>query len=403
MSLKGENLAISVALINAVREHCMFSPNINKFNKTEAISNLYKYNQWIIDRARRKEYEYIIFTALRYKVGRCGELTGACKLLTSKTAIPNSQNRQFLSCLLFNHQFGIICSQKKPIPKRWDSFEKLLSTFPDRDAVICDPWIWKASDLDSYHEHVSQAELYGVENYYTREVNLYSKTPFTQFDHYTLSEEFEKLKKTFWKFYKSEIRRLNNRSFICSSHGREFSSFNESLLLNHITPQQEEWAQLQQRKLADFINRIKASSSAWYSFYKSTDRKGQALQKLLDYCSKKVSEKDYMGEDKIISVLKAAISVALIPRGDTTNSQEIRLKTEPKKTKTAQAALTALQSHEYFLLKDVIARVWGKNEILDYCWLLKFAGINNFQDLYSQNMQDYYYHKAEEFSKNGIN
>lgn len=124
---------------------------------------------------------------------------------------------------------------------------------------------------------------------------------------------------------------------------------------------------LDAKYLVKIIKKVKDSSSLWYSTLGS-DRKGSAFTKMIDICNRMTK----LNETQIVRVLKILTTVALIPRGETTNIKKVESKTNEtiKKTKSGEALLLEISKTLQ------IQRILSKRGIIlrNYSDLINFGG-----------------------------
>jgi hypothetical protein len=375
---KEKTLALSNALIKTTRKYVFFTPNIKSLYAEE-------YEDF-----RRKHFKNL-YPMKNYKehfnshVGICGSLCWCIKGLIEASDLLETSAKKF-SIVVFlkkggdNHGLIIMHDSDISLASKNCSFSCFCASFPDQNAVICDPWIWKTTEIQKYKEHIDYADIFQVKDYYANTFSHFTGGTFyfnTVPKVININAQYNDLA----DFYYSELQRTHRNSFI---YQRRLSSVRASLV-THIQQQQQ-----QQQQLAQFISYIKGESSFWYSSFGHSNRKGRALQKIHDFCNQKVTNHDYIGEVGITKILKTAIGIALVPRGETTNQTKINHKTALKETKTGRAALTAFTTNRFSELSAIVNQQY---QINNYQELIGFAGIDNFHNLYTGKV--FYYTEAE--------
>lgn len=174
-------LAVGEALVEAVRDYIPNSDNLFGINSLRPGTRAQYFV--ILDKVIRKspkkpftEYEVwdsyeerMSKRAIQNGVGRCGELVNTIITLLKMTIL-NIDNDLFCSKIsteshaitILHNQEGLVFLQNMRFEKRNFNFGE----FPDPNAVLCDPWIFKTVLIDNHEEIISSAINYDVSDSY---------------------------------------------------------------------------------------------------------------------------------------------------------------------------------------------------------------------------------------------
>ncbi|MEY8768802.1 hypothetical protein [Francisella philomiragia] len=156
----------------------------------------------------------------------------------------------------------------------YDGFEKLANNEVLKNAIIIDPWVYKATKLEKYIDHLEHTDLYGVKDFY------------------------------------DEQKRNLLENYSSFSIGRKYNDVRKSLEFN-INEHRKILISLK-----DFINRLKTVSSTWYSGFKHSDRKGDSLEIVIEYLDNCVNNYIYdePSEYKLFEIFKSILRILPIVR-----------------------------------------------------------------------------------------
>ena len=397
-------LALSKAVIKAVRTHVPFSTNLGKLWEDHKSSFLFKQSNKIDipirkgynENAKHVYYEKTAKRAVLHRRGLCDELVEIIMTIIKITYIPSAPVLIASPLLIFNKNFHghiLLLLHNKPIlpGQKSETFKEFSESFINcKDvAVICDPWLWFTAMAWDYRGILNAARAFDAENYYQGDVHLEYSIPFlTNSDECALSAKhlcfedkarkyktiFKELQNDFLKFFRDreEIDKTPNR--IPYEKVRETTQTNIKLY---------ELQSKQLQELMNLIARIKRiSSERLRKNPNDIDRKDIAFQKILDYCKQTIYRTQYIGDEGIRNVFKVAASVALIP--------EERFFSY---TSAAQELCKEFRINNcYPSLKKVLPEM-----ITSYNGLLQFAVNANNEHLYQDKV--FYYTQAENLTR----
>ncbi|MCP3941252.1 MAG: hypothetical protein GY710_07200 [Desulfobacteraceae bacterium] len=162
---KEKKVALSNALIKAVRKHIFFSPNIDSIWPL-----LYQQYQKSI----LLGYSHYLPDNLESHTGKCGALSDMICLLVKNSPMKISDEIKFMKVTFFktdktdNHSLVILHDNSKFIPASGHySFCNFCGKFLGDTDIICDPWIWKTSLAKDCLSHIEYARKFEVESYYS--------------------------------------------------------------------------------------------------------------------------------------------------------------------------------------------------------------------------------------------
>ncbi|QIV94878.1 hypothetical protein [Allofrancisella frigidaquae] len=334
-----ELLAIGAALVQTVRKYIKYSENIELLYSNYKASKFYK--------KRREEVIQIdnipglTYTpqgygkvGLELGVGWCDELSLAC-LYIAQGSKKIRIGTFYLSLIsTFKHTFVLAHTSLKLFNSTspdWVYYKDNvhgLSIDPElSNAVIIDPWTYKATKLSNYLEHLEHAELFQVRDFFEGTIR-YGGVRITISPESEVTNISEDYVNTFEFFYKEQQQKLLERSD-SFARGRKFSSVENSLILdvnkeneNEIVTIQRMYRGYATRKhlqqqlisLIDFFTRLKSKSSYWYSWCLHSDRKGKAINSVILYLERCIDDYRYPGEDKLVKIFIRVMTILPIVR-----------------------------------------------------------------------------------------
>ncbi|QIV94342.1 hypothetical protein [Allofrancisella frigidaquae] len=311
-----ELLAIGAALVQTVRSKIKYSENIDNLYRGYKKSDFYKH--------RSKKLEQIYTLHLPYTpqgkqvylkngVGLCDELSLA--ILHIAQGLEEIKIGTFYLSLMSiykKHVFLIAhnsLSLANNAAREWTKYKKSLRELKQDDelknAVIIDPWIYKATKLSNLREHLEHAVLYDVLDYYRGNVMYIG-----QHLEINPSSNIIKIDKqyidTFQECYKIQKEKLVNKrdSF---AQGRRFSSVRRSLEYNI-----QKYQQL--ISLRDFFIRLKKKSSGWYTKNHS-NRKGKAISSVINYLQTCIDNYYFPSQYDLECIFRGTLTVCAVVRG----------------------------------------------------------------------------------------
>ncbi|ODN41487.1 hypothetical protein [Piscirickettsia litoralis] len=236
-----ELLAIGAALVWAVRRSIKYSENIKSLYSGDLYNSSFRRDRKTEINKLRTDYaqsdEYAV-KALRTRVGLCAELSTVAVYLGKIIAVQiKHEQKVYISKVgTPKHSFCLIHQSKalfKSIAKRVEaqSLQDLICLRGDlKNAVIVDPWIYKASKLSNYKGHLEHAKLYGVEDFYKGKVTnkVYSKEMHTKPPKIKITESVHKALECFRLAYKDEKNKLIKNKYIFAK-GRKLASVRKDL------------------------------------------------------------------------------------------------------------------------------------------------------------------------------
>ncbi|AXA34456.1 hypothetical protein [Francisella adeliensis] len=325
-------LAIGAALVDTVRSQIKYSFNMDEegqlfdgLNRTSIYKNMIKKVFALNNQNLAYTPEEIGKVFLQNKTGVCDNLSLAC-LYIAKGLEKIKTDTFYLSLMgTPKHVFVLAhCShdlfhlRSRSWKKYTNSFKDLASKNDLSNAVIIDPWIYKASKLENYNNHLHHAELYSVNDFYNGKIEyinqhiiISSSSPISTID--------DKYIEIFNECYEIQKQKLANRrdSF---ARGRRFSSVRRSLEFN-IQPQQK------LTSLRNFFINLTAndhfynvqwykSSSAFYKAkkFKHSDRKGKCINSVINYLNNCIDNYDYPKDAKLLEIFKCILRILPIVR-----------------------------------------------------------------------------------------
>ncbi|QIV95685.1 hypothetical protein EDC55_10834 [Allofrancisella inopinata] len=291
-----ELLAIGTALVKTVRKYIKYSENIDSlysgYKKNGFyISRLYKFRELRSLSPSTPEEEGRV--SLELGVGYCGELSFAClyiaqglKKIKVNTFYLSFMNTAEHAFILAHTSLKLFNSTSSP---EWvyykDNFHELSIDPELSNAVIIDPWIYKATKLSNYLEHLEHAELFQVGDFYDS-VIMYGSVHVTISPKSKITNINEDYINTFEFFYKEQKQKLDNKreSF---ARGRRFRSVRESLEYNiqqYQLTKSFEWQVEEARELKKVVETCKRKVLEILEKYLKTDpNKGKMSLKALLY------------------------------------------------------------------------------------------------------------------------
>jgi hypothetical protein len=333
-----ELLAIGAALVQTVRSQIKYSYNMDESGQLfDGLTNNYIYNDQY---SKHPIYSAEPYTpkgmgkkSLEIRAGLCDSLVLAC-LYIAEGLEEIKINDFYLSFMATDkHVFALAhCSQNlfNSDSLEWtkyvDSFEDLSRCRDLSNAVIIDPWIYKASKLEDYSNHLQHAKLYRVSDFYDgqieykdQHIEIRSSSPISIID--------DKYINRFNECYTAQKQKLlDSRSSF--ARGRSRSSVRRSLEYN--VQQQQQQQEQQQEQLTSlrnfFINLTTKDHFYNVQWYKSSpasykakkfqhsDQKGKCINTVINYLNNYIDDYDYPGDAKLLEIFQCILRILPIVR-----------------------------------------------------------------------------------------
>ena len=233
-----------------------------------------------------------------------------------------------------------------------DSFEH-LATFDDlNNAVIIDPWIYKATRLKNYTQHLKHSKLYNVEDFYTgpiglsRNFNLEGTGMHTQIKPLSPIKIIEdKYIKKFNLLYRSYIMEKLRLEGDFVARGRSFSKVRRSL------KQKQQQKQQQLTDLRDFFTRLNSQSLNWYSILGS-NRKGECISAAIYYLNTCINNDTYPENFKLKELFQSILRILPIVRSSNTAPENLSLN-KIDMTKSAKRIFNPAITHRRYAFEEI--------------------------------------------------
>ncbi|MGJ3495473.1 hypothetical protein PsalN5692_04058 (plasmid) [Piscirickettsia salmonis] len=343
-----ELLAIGAAMVSGVRKSIKYSENIKELY-TDLESSPFKHKRQDKRRSLKEDFSFsgdYARKALAEKVGYCDDLSVVAVHLGKLIHIGDFSEPIYISLVSIpGHRFCLIHqSENLHLSREGEKLAgglKELSEDPDlENAIIVDPWVYKASKLADCDKHFAHARTYRVEDFYNGAVNSngHSQCIGNASARQHLVVEERRALRDFNLSYQEETQKLAGKhdSFAKGNTLREV----KAELKDHL------YRRKQLNDLKSFIQRLDSKSSFWYSHFGHSNRKGksyQALIKCIDVAIEKYMDiPDEYLKDIFIKALDVATMVRGNPRFKTLGSNRVHV------TKTVASLLSS----------DVVRRRW---------------------------------------------
>ncbi|KEI34927.1 hypothetical protein FRA_44c12240 [Francisella sp. W12-1067] len=339
-----ELLALGSALVQSVRTYIPYSQNIDLLNKDYGNTDLCKYNSNLLSThwgkycnigSKGMLYERAK-NALNIGVGNCSDLTLACLYIAAiASEIIKLQGRKFyLSLIQFSgrdHAVALIHQYKGGIGD--DISYELEAIIEDKDfdnAIIVDPWIYKATKLSDFALHFDHASLYGVQgNFISTNESETDEIEFMKIDitipllpqdkeDILSCKEEQKYIETFAKFYEEQRNKLNAIGRRCDSVEKDLMNkaiyFDKQVVKIQLTRRNYlESKQTKLRKQNQLIISLKSFFNAllrqWYNVAEYNNKKGRILTSVIKYLEDCSRNKSYPSRYKINQIFWRTLTV----------------------------------------------------------------------------------------------
>ncbi|OAJ33357.1 hypothetical protein [Piscirickettsia salmonis] len=311
-------LAIAAALVSAVRKSIKYSENIKELYADVALSS-FKHKRQDKRRSLKEGFSFggdYARQALAEKVGYCDDLSVVTVHLANLIHIDDFSKPVYISLMTIpGHRFCLIHQSEKLHLSRED--EKLaggleeLSEDPElENAIIVDPWIYKASKLVDCGKHLSHARTYGVESFYNGSVysNGHSRCIGNTSERQHLVVEERRVLRDFNLAYQEETQKLADKR----------SSFAKGRTLREVKAELKDhfYRRKQLKDLKSFIQRLKLQSSFWYSHFGHSNRKGKSYQALIKCIDVAIDKYMDIPDEYLKDIFIKALHVATMVRGN---------------------------------------------------------------------------------------
>ncbi|MBK2027922.1 hypothetical protein IB643_07130 [Allofrancisella guangzhouensis] len=320
-----ELLAIGAALVQTVRTIIRYSDNMDESGQLfDGLKQSHVYEEltskYPIWRSNPYTPDGVGKKSLELGAGFCDSLSLAClyiakgleeiRIGTFYLSIMSTPTHVFVLA----HTSLDLFKSSSGSSKMWryykKDFEALSNSVGFENAVIIDPWIYKATKLENYLEHLEHARLYQVQDFYDSDIRYLDSVVHLKISPTTtVSQIHKKYIDIFTESYKSQKQKLDNKRDTFA-RGRRFSSVRESLVRNIERGIQ----QAQITSLTDFFIRLANQSSSWYSGYKHSDRKGKCIRSVITYLDTLINDINYPGDAKLIEIFQRVLTILPIVR-----------------------------------------------------------------------------------------
>ncbi|MGJ3495614.1 hypothetical protein ACR9PT_13765 [Piscirickettsia salmonis] len=283
-------LAIGAALVKAVRKNIKYSENLyspkgvesfydDRSSKIDSIReniNLFSGQVEGVDPATYAKQ------ALDKRIGVCSEVSKIATYLASMLNQLEMEESVYISVIGPPHHTFCLIHQSYALHQQTtvgvciaDSLEELSENKELENAVIVDPWLYKASNLIDYKGHIGYAQKFigdSAIEYFNDKIYTegYSEKLGTT-QPTTIVEK--RLLRDFNIAYQEETQKLLDQSE-AFAQGRNRSSIDNNLIRDA-----RRWNQIKDLQL--FIERLASKSSHWYSCVGYKNRKNKSYQALI--------------------------------------------------------------------------------------------------------------------------
>ncbi|MCF6764445.1 hypothetical protein L3V82_01585 [Thiotrichales bacterium 19S3-7] len=361
-------LAIGAAFVRATRKTIKYSENIEKLYEEHKESLYYYSRKAPVDRAYMLQpsperlAQLSINSGAAYCDGLAAVILYMANMLNLKDKLAD-ENVYLSLVTINNHTFCILHQSEKLAHSHGvsaNSFDELSKNPELKNAVIVDPWIYKATQLSDYKSHIKHADTYGVGHLYNSRIEDCKNCIKINDNLSPKNEKEQELLNDFDSAYLDEIELLKQSSSEFAV-GRKIESIKKELTIDVKTFDDELRRKSELRKqlqepledLYKFIEKLKSNSSLWYSGYGHTNRKGQAYQDLLDYIELIKASKKELSQTVLKNILICALRLAPIIRGSDSD----------KKVSISQLDMTS--TAKSLLTNDVIPNTKYKFEAIE--------------------------------------
>ncbi|RNC77124.1 hypothetical protein DA717_12030 [Piscirickettsiaceae bacterium NZ-RLO2] len=346
-------LAIGAALVTAVRRNIKYSENIpylysneqSEPFKKERSDKLYSIRDKlraernpITGRMKGAVASAYAKEALNKRVGFCNELSEVTAFLGSM--LNKIDEPVYISVVATPHHAFCLIHQSQELHQQEkagiciaDNFKELCEKKELENAIIVDPWIYKASKLSNYQVHLDYAFKFGshniTQNFRGKISTRGYSEEFSANNPVTVVEK--RLLRDFKVAHQEEVQKLSTQPQTFAQ-GRRFS-----IVQADLSHDIQRWKQLKDLKL--FIERIHSKSKAWYSHLGYNGRKDKSYLSLIECLDFSIQKYMEISDDDLQSIFNQALKLAPITRGELLLEERhttINLKT----TKTAEGLLS---------------------------------------------------------------
>ncbi|RNC76849.1 hypothetical protein DA717_13605 [Piscirickettsiaceae bacterium NZ-RLO2] len=312
-------LAIGAALVKAVRKSIKYSENLyspkgvesfydDRSSKIDSIReniNLFSGKVEGVDPATYAKQ------ALDKRIGVCSEVSKVATYLASMLNQLEMEESVYISVIGPPHHTFCLIHQSYALHQQTtvgvciaDSLEELSENKELENAVIVDPWLYKASNLINYKSHIGYAQKFigdSAIEYFNDKIYTegYSEKLSTT-QPTTIVEK--RLLRDFNIAYQEETQKLLAQSE-AFAQGRNRSSIDNNLIRDA-----RRWNQIKDLQL--FIERLASKSSHWYSCVGYKNRKNKSYQALIGCLDFAVDKYMDISNTDLQEILNQALQLA---------------------------------------------------------------------------------------------
>jgi hypothetical protein len=323
-----EILAIGSALVETVRSQIKYSPNMCRdgqlfdgLTESSILMNLVSN----FDNFRNKDHTSLK-TAKEYlesRTGLCDGLSLAC-IYIAKGLEEIKKNTFYLSLMgtgshafVLAHSSRILYNSKKLNYKHSVNSLLELSMCSDiYNAVIIDPWIYKATKLKDYLYHLKHAKLYNCEDYYIGDIKCLDL-------HITISPSSpsciidNKYICIFNKYYRMQKDYLlySRESF---ARGRRYSSVRKSL-------EYTIKIQLYLKSFICFLESLKQQCTSWYSFFFTKNRTDNIIDDAINCINMIIKYNHEVDEIYLVIIFQGILRILPVIASENTMPRNISI------------------------------------------------------------------------------
>lgn len=292
----GKLLALAAALVYSVRYQVHSSDNIHALYTTKMQTRHQQKISNAIRDMRSKSTSHIdnALHSLQTRVGNCGELCNITLLLAShvdKNSLNISLDNQIYISKIetAQHAFCILHQSQNLASLQYKDFitndlESLSQQKDLKNAVIIDPWIYKATKLSDYLKHIQHAKNFIADGYFNGQITSCGITnEITNTPEQLRINELQTVLDKFYLIYNTEYRFLTT--------GDNSNPFEQGRYLDEVQKTLDDNITLLNEMAIKEINQLEPFKSLTIDLWKITSdsseesitKRNTVLDKLLNY------------------------------------------------------------------------------------------------------------------------
>ena len=415
-------LVIGAALVQTVRSEIKYSTNmVSKGQLFDGLKQSYFFKELSLKVIYTSPFAGVSYSindlgkkSLDLGVGYCDGLSLACLYITK--GLKEIRIDKFYLSLMETHRHTFVlahCSQNlldyRYTTKCANSFDDLAKHKGLSNAIIIDPWIYKATKLKNYTQHLDHSELYNVKKFYKGPISSKGGIHIEISPSSQVSEIDNEYINKFNRFYETQKLRLGNEGGFFD-RGRRLSSVRNSLEYN--IQQQPQQKQLTSLRL--FFTRLNSQLSNWYSNCCHSNRKGECISAAITYLNICINDYTYPGDAKLIELFQSILRILPIVRSSNTPPENLSINNIRMTSSARRIFNLAITPERIYAFEQINglslkwirdARIFQYNDREKYNYLVE--QINDFTPPYNINkiLKNFYTNKNNYYNlvDNAIN